>query len=125
MPDVSAESAITPPDRIPRIHSKLSAEVDWGTVSADTFWTIADRIQADALNHAKDLFAFVERADSTTLRSILIQYRYFTVYYIPDLSLLIARLKNGKLRSFLADILFDELGRGDSTRAHPRLYDDF
>ena len=101
------------------------AEVDWEAVGPGAFWTLADRIQAETLSYAKELFAFVERADPETLRAILVQYRYFTVYYIPDLSLLIARLKGGSLRSFLADILFDELGRGNPARAHPRLYDDF
>jgi len=59
------------------------------------------------------------------LRAILTQYRYFTVYYIADLSLLITRMPNGKMRSFLGDILNDELGSGNPDHAHPQLYDAF
>lgn len=47
------------------------------------------------------------------------------VYNIPDLAILIARMKDGNLRSFLGHVLSDELGHGDSQKAHPRLYDDF
>lgn len=102
-----------------------STEVEWHTVNASSFWSVADQIQAETLNYAAKLFTCVEHADPLTLRSILIQYRYFTVYYISDLSLLVARLENGTLRSYLADILSDELGRGNAAHAHPRLYDNF
>ena len=125
MSDVFTAIAEPRPDRPAKIDLDTLAGVDWEAVGPQDFWALADRIQAETLSYAKDLFAFVERADPETLRAILVQYRYFTVYYIPDLSLLIARLKSGSLRSFLADILFDELGRGNSERAHPRLYDDF
>ena len=101
------------------------AGVDWSAVDSKTFWSIADQIQANTLCDANALFAYVEHADLTTLRSILIQYRYFTVYYISDLSLLVARLENGPLRSYHADILSDELGHGNSAHAHPTLYDNF
>lgn len=89
------------------------------------FWTLADDLQAKTVEHAKDMFAFVETADPQRLFSLLVQYRYFTVYYISDIALLIARLQPGRMRSFLADILLDELGGGDHTQAHPELYDDF
>jgi hypothetical protein len=55
----------------------------------------------------------------------LIQYRFFTVYYIGDLAHLIAKLPFGKLRSFMAHILNEELGMGDEGAAHPELYDAF
>lgn len=98
---------------------------NWDALSAEEFWQVADDLQDQTLAHAEDLFSFIETADPEHLVPILIQYRFFTIYYIPDLAILIARLRDGKLRTFLADILSDELGYGDALKAHPRLYDDF
>lgn len=95
------------------------------TVDLDRFWSLADALQERTVEHAGDLFAFVEQAEPERLFALLLQYRYFTEYYISDIALLVARLPAGRMRSFLADILFDELGSGDHQRAHPRLYDDF
>ncbi len=92
---------------------------------AEQFWLLADALQEKTLSHANELFSFSETASEADLKSMLIQYRFFTIYYIPDLAILIARMKAGKLRSLLADILSDELGFGDPAKAHPRLYDDF
>ncbi len=89
------------------------------------FWTLADDLQRQTVDHASALFAFVETASPPRLFSLLAQYRCFTDYYIADIALLIARLPPGRMRSFLADILFDELGSGDAAQAHPQLYDDF
>lgn len=91
----------------------------------DQFWALADQLQDQTVGHAKDMFTFVEQASPQRLFSLLVQYRYFTVYYISDIALLVARLPPGKMRSFLADILCDELGAGDHSQAHPQLYDDF
>jgi len=99
-----------------------SGESDW---NSENFWQIADELQDNTLRKASELFAFVKNADIHSLRAILIQYRFFTIYYISDLALLIAKLADGKIRSFLADILSDELGRGDPSKAHPNLYDTF
>ncbi|WP_153099906.1 iron-containing redox enzyme family protein [Paraburkholderia hayleyella] len=99
--------------------------INWNSGDSSQFWNMADLLQEQTVELAGDLFAFVERAAPDELNSILIQYRFFTVYYIPDIAILIARLQDGKLRSFMADVLFDELGRGDPAGAHPRLYDDF
>ncbi|CAM3404201.1 iron-containing redox enzyme family protein [Shewanella violacea] len=91
----------------------------------DEFWAQADELQDECLLHAQALFAALETASPQRLISILTQYRFFTLYYVADLAILIARLKDGKLRSLLADILSDELGYGDPLKAHTRLYDDF
>jgi Iron-containing redox enzyme len=96
-----------------------------GTAELARFWTFADELQERTIDHAGNLFTFAETAPAKQLLSLLIQYRFFTIYYIPDIAILVARLRDGKLRSFLADILSDELGCGDPSRAHPRLYDDF
>jgi hypothetical protein len=99
--------------------------VDWSSVSSSEFWCVADVIQSRVLRESERLFSYLDSSPPALLREILIQYRYFTVYYIPDLALLITRLDPGPMRSFLADILYDELGRGKSETAHPKLYDDF
>lgn len=98
---------------------------NWNSIPVDEFWLVADEQQERALRSAESLFAFIEEADPQELLAILIQYRFFTIYYTTDLAVLIARLADGKIRSFLAELLFDELGRGNPLDAHPRLYDDF
>ncbi len=100
-------------------------KIDWDSGSSLNFWQTADQLQDEVLQRADELFSFVQDTDVRTLRTILIQYRFFTVYYISDLALLIAKLGNGKMRTFLANILSDELGNKNPTKAHPRLYDDF
>jgi heme oxygenase-like protein len=97
----------------------------WNSVPINEFWQVADELQERALQRAESLFALAEEADPKQLVALLIQYRFFTIYYTTDLAILIARLSDGKLRSFLAELLFDELGRGNPLEAHPRLYDDF
>ncbi len=101
------------------------SRVNWDFVDKNDFWKMADALQESTIGHAQGLFHFAETAKPEDLLAILIQYRFFTIYYIPDLAILIARLPDGRLRSFLADILSDELGYGDTAKAHPRLYDDF
>lgn len=98
---------------------------NWGSITAADFWQIVDDMQERALQSAASLFAFAEDASPKALAALLIQYRFFTIYYTTDLAILISRMADGKLRSFLAELLFDELGRGNPLEAHPRLYDDF
>ncbi len=100
-------------------------DLDWGRQGTSGFWRLADALQDRTIGHAGQLFAFAERADPAQLLSLLIQYRFFTIYYVPDIAILVARLPDGRLRSFLAGILSDELGCGDPLQAHPRLYDNF
>ncbi len=89
------------------------------------FWQNVDQAQDDTVKKAVDLFKLVETATPEQLFFILNQYRYFTVYYISDIAILVSRLNEGKMRSFLADILYDELGCGNHLLAHPYLYDAF
>lgn len=105
--------------------TNILTQPSWNDVSPTTFWQKADAIQDETMVEADRLFAYLAEAPLTILREILTQYRYFTVYYIADLSLLIARLNDGAMRSFLADILYDELGCGKAKLAHPQLYDAF
>ena len=99
--------------------------VDWNCATPDNFWELADTVRDRTLPYAHQLFSYLATADKASLDFVLTQYRYFTTYYIPDLALLVARLANERLRSFLADILRDELGLGEADQAHPKLYDDF
>jgi hypothetical protein len=86
---------------------------------------MADDAQLETERLAASKFARVEDCDIGTLRKLLIQYRFFTLYYISDLAYLVAKLPFGKLRSFMAQILDEELGSGDERLAHPELYDAF
>ena len=67
----------------------------------------------------------LEHAPLDVLKRVFVQYRYFTLFYISDLALLVYRLPFGDLRSLLADFLNDELGNGQHDQAHQRIYDDF
>lgn len=98
---------------------------DCNSAPVDDFWKMADDLQERALQSAGSLFSLAEDAEPDELISLLVQYRFFTIYYTTDLAILVARLKDGALRSFIAELLFDELGQGDPLKAHPRLYDDF
>lgn len=93
--------------------------------NANTFWELADatRVQMEYL--ADNRLQSLRYAPLSSLRRIFVQYRFFTIYYISDLALLVHRLPFGKLRSLLAEFLDDELGNADAALAHPRLYDDF
>lgn len=108
-----------------QMSAQSTSNPDFTSVTAQNFWPKADQVQEYVLKEATDLFSYLAVAPPNVLRDILVQYRYFTVYYIPDLALLIARFNDGPMRSFLADILYDELGSGKSAFAHPELYDSF
>jgi hypothetical protein len=101
--------------RAPERHSSMT----------NKFWDRADEAQARTERLADARFQITERCDLATLRKILVQYRFFTIYYIGDLAHLVAKLRPSKLRSFLGHVLDDELGNGDEDGAHPALYDAF
>lgn len=107
------------------IGSNIASQPSWGNITPQSFWDKADTIQDETMVEADKIFSYLATAPAPMIREILAQYRYFTVYYIADLALLIARLDDGPMRSFLADILYDELGCGKAKLAHPQLYDDF
>lgn len=90
-----------------------------------SFWEIADSTRVHTEYLADQRLRSLRTASMPLLRKIFVQYRFFTIYYITDMALLVHRLPFGKLRSLLAEFLNDELGNGDSLLAHPQLYDDF
>jgi len=89
------------------------------------FWRLADSARTETEYLADAKLRQLADVPLPVLRKIFVQYRYFTIFYITDLALLVARLPFGKLRSLMADFLNDELGNGDNFGAHERLYDDF
>ncbi len=89
------------------------------------FWRLADSARTQTEYVADNKLRRLAELPFATLQKIFVQYRYFTIYYITDLALLVAKLPFGELRSLLADFLNDELGNGDNLAAHERLYDDF
>lgn len=89
------------------------------------FWELADATRVQAEYAADSRLQALRALPLEKLNKIFVQYRFFTIYYINDLALLVHRLPFGKLRSLLAEFLGEELGNGDATLAHPQLYDDF
>lgn len=89
------------------------------------FWSLADTARTETEYVADAKLIRLAGAPFETLQRIFIQYRYFTMFYITDLALLVAKLPFGELRSLLADFLNDELGNGDSAGSHANLYDGF
>ena len=89
------------------------------------FWRFADEAKEATRALATERMAVLPRLSVEALRQVCTQYRFFTIEYIRDLALLIAKLPFGGLRSLLSDILSEELGEGEARRAHPVVYDRF
>lgn len=90
-----------------------------------SFWKLTDATYiSEKLKIDKNLQS-LKYLPLKNLQKIFIQYRFFTHYYITDLAILISKLPFGQLRSFLAEILNEELGSGNTNNSHPKLYDDF
>ncbi|MDY7226970.1 iron-containing redox enzyme family protein [Hyalangium rubrum] len=91
----------------------------------EEFWRMADNARNQTEYLADSKLQYLQYAPLDVLKRIFVQYRYFTIFYISDLALLVYRLPFGKLRSLLADFLNDELGNGNHDQAHQQIYDDF
>ncbi|WP_428267389.1 iron-containing redox enzyme family protein [Haliangium sp.] len=102
-----------------------AAPLPANTPGLSEFWRLADTAKTQTEYLANERLHRLADAPFDVLQKILIQYRYFTIFYITDLALLVAKLPFGELRSLLADFLNDELGNGDHDAAHERLYDNF
>jgi hypothetical protein len=89
------------------------------------FWKLADSSKTEAEYLADARLRTLQTLPLDALRRIFVQYRFFTIYYISDLALLVHRLPFGELRSLLAEFLSEELGDGSAHGAHPQLYDEF
>lgn len=91
----------------------------------ESFWKMADTNRMIAEYQIDKDLEFLSTATPEQLQRIFVQYRFFTIYYIQDLSILVSRLPFGSLRSSLSLFLAEELGNGDPALAHPELYDSF
>lgn len=91
----------------------------------DSFWQFADQAKEATEALAEQKMKALAHLPVDALRQFCTQYRFFTIDYISDLALLLAKLPFGGLRSLLSQILSEELGEGDANRAHPALYDRF
>jgi len=94
-------------------------------LTPENFWQLADTTRMAAEYQVDENLRYLRTAPLETLRRIFVQYRFFTIYYITDLALLVAKLPFGSLRSCLGEFLSEELGDGDPKDSHPSLYDDF
>jgi hypothetical protein len=90
-----------------------------------TFWQFADKAKEATEALAEQKMKALPQLSVEALRQFCTQYRFFTIDYISDLALLLAKLPFGGLRSLLSQILAEELGEGDAARAHPEVYDRF
>jgi hypothetical protein len=93
--------------------------------SREAFWELTDSTKMGEKFRIDQNLRSLQHMPLEMLQNVLIQYRFFTHYYIEDLALLISKLPFGKLRSILADILNEEMGEGDPDDSHPALYDQF
>lgn len=93
--------------------------------SRESFWEMTDYTKMSEKFRIDHNLASLKNMPLEMMKKVLIQYRFFTHYYIADLALLISKLPFGELRTILADILNEELGEGDANQSHPVLYDQF
>jgi len=106
-------------------HSSLSFAPQTGELDRLTFWQFADEAKEATEALADEKMKVLTRLPVDALRQFCTQYRFFTIDYISDLALLVAKLPFGGLRSLLSLILAEELGEGQASRAHPEVYDRF
>jgi hypothetical protein len=94
-------------------------------LSVTSFWEQLDLAKL-ATQQVMDKYTHqIKTASLDTLKEILKGYRFFTIYYIADLALLISKMPFNAMRSVLAEILYEELGNGNNKETHPQLYDNF
>ncbi len=94
-------------------------------MTPEQFWQQADHVKRMTMDKAEAWMEPLRAAPLETVRKVMLQYRVFTTHYIDDLALLVSRLPLGDLRSFLGQVLSEELGEGSHARSHPYLYDTF
>lgn len=96
-----------------------------GVWDRQAFWQFADTAKEATEALAGQKMAALPHLPVEALRQVCTQYRFFTIDYISDLAVLLAKLPFGGLRSLLSQILAEELGEGDADNAHPQVYDRF
>ncbi|HET9627348.1 MAG TPA: iron-containing redox enzyme family protein [Kofleriaceae bacterium] len=101
---------------------RARAEID---SALQAFWARASMEKLETKFKLGREMAAIPQLPIEALRAILLQYRYFTRAFITDLSMLVARCPDSRLRSLLGQLVDEELGMGDPDQAHARLYDRF
>lgn len=96
-----------------------------GELDRESFWEFADKAKQATEALADERMKALTHMPVDAVRTVCTQYRFFTIDYISDLALLLAKLPFGGLRSLLGQILSEELGEGDARKAHPAIYDRF
>ena len=76
-------------------------------MTAEEFWEMADSIRTKEEYLVDDKLRYLQSAPVEHLRDVFVQYRFFTIYYIGDLALLVHKVPFGHLRSVLGEILND------------------
>lgn len=94
-------------------------------MTLEKFWEIADESKLNAQYSVDGKLDFLKNASADEVRKICTQYRFFVYDYPDNLSLLIAKLPYGPLKSLLAEINSEELGSGKHEDAHIVWYDRF
>ncbi|QSX73798.1 iron-containing redox enzyme family protein [Lysobacter arenosi] len=102
-----------------------SVSMPSGAWDRQSFWQFADAAKEATEALAAQKMKVLPQLSIEDLRQVCVQYRFFTIDYISDLALLLAKLPFGGLRSLLSEILAEELGEGDPDKAHPAIYDRF
>jgi hypothetical protein len=88
-------------------------------------WKNIDFVKVEASFYSNANLKLIETYSHAELKKLCSQYRYFISYFLDDLSHLVSRLPDSKLKTVLEGIYFEEMGEGDQSRNHLALYDQF
>jgi hypothetical protein len=91
----------------------------------EKFWELTSAARSTTKHLLDKDVQSLGHASIERLRSILIQYRWFTSYFSGDIAILVYKLPPSSLRSLFAGFLNEELGMGDPAQTHPAMYDRF
>ena len=94
-------------------------------MTREEFWALADETKLRSEYTINDDLRWMTEVTQSELRELFAEYRVFTIQFADDLSLLVAKLPHGKLKSMMAELVYEELGEGDPDRSHLKLLDDF
>jgi hypothetical protein len=94
-------------------------------MTREEFWRMADDGKLRDEYAANDNLRWLRTATGRELHEIFLEYRVFTIYFADDLSLLVAKMPLGRLKSLMAKLVNEELGEGDPDLSHIKLLEDF
>jgi pyrroloquinoline quinone (PQQ) biosynthesis protein C len=94
-------------------------------MTREEFWQMADDQKLRDEYAANDDLRWLRTATMEELREMFLEYRVFTIYFADDLSLLVAKMPLGRLKSLMAQLVSEELGEGNPEASHIKLLEDF